>query len=244
MREMRHIKPMNEASIQYKKLSELGGNWSGQNTGKGMIGDINLELGQKVLAFLYDNNLTIEVDQARGYSPITPLGNENKLIEYRCSVQTRISDMEEVEENYKYENDIEDDADLTDDQRTEMMKHYDNSFTDVEGNLAYSVFLNANFPPERLNEAGAAEGLIYLRMFSSCFTENVRTGQYDENALGNEVDGFKSYLKYCKLRITNANVEMVTDINYRIYKDGKFFMIANDEISDYESIITELLKIK
>jgi len=241
---MKHIKPINEVSIQYKKHSELGSNWSGQNTGNGMIGDVNLSLGAQVLEFLLENNLIIEADRARGYSPISPIGNENKLVEYRCILKTRISDMGEVEDNYKYDNDIADTEDLTAEQRDEMMAAYDDSFIDVDGNLGYSVFLNENFPPERLNEAVASEGLIYLRMFNECFQRCVLKGTYEDNALREEVEGFKSYLKHCKLKITNSNIEIVTDINYRIYKDGKFFMTAKDEIEHYSTIIDGLLKIK
>ena len=240
---MKHIRGINEASIQLKKLSELNGNWSGRNTGKGQTGDVNLALGARVLDFLDNHNLTIEVDEANGYSPISLLGNEKKLTEYRCEIKMR-SDLIDYEETYKYDNNIADEDELTPEQREDMMSSYGTAFEEFNDNIGYSVFLDSNFPHSRLNEAGAAEGLEYLKMFNKCFSEDVTGGRIDDDSLAHNVEGFKKYLTYTNLKITNSNVEIVNDINYRIYKDGKFFSIAHSEIDNYNTILQGLLKMK
>ena len=53
--------------------------------------------------------------------------------------------------------------------------------------------------------------------------------------LSDNVSGFKTFINRKKIKITNDNVEDVPTIEYRLYKDSKFFGRLRDVIGDYDA---------
>lgn len=81
-------------------------------------------------------------------------------------------------------------------------------------------------------------------MYTNPTLEELRDG----GVLNDLPDEFKKFINNKGIKITNDNVEDVNTVNYRLYKDSKFFYnlkeVCDDHNIDYEDLITDLLNIK
>lgn len=118
-----------------------------------------------------------------------------------------------------------------------------------DGNMEFSVFLPNGVKDENAAFSDAFEYLKLVQnsipqMYTDPILEEPRSG----GVLNDLPDEFKKFINNKGIKITNENVEDVNTINYRLYKDSKFFYelkeVCDHHNIDYEDLITNLLNIK
>lgn len=238
--------------IQIKRFKDLD-TWSIRPSKEGIINgtQVDLELASKIQEILNSYGYDVEVIGTGNFieQQDALFGHESKLIEYRA----------EVKEKYNYDDwksdyliDLSNDRDisvedlekeLTEAEIEKMNAEYEEvPYTDIAyGNIAYSFFVGKNIKSDMLQAAALYYGYLYMNLLMKVDESIIMRGNLIEDTLYESPDGFKEYLSHQGININNKNVERVTKVNYRIYKDSKFFGEAQGEIKAYKRIIEEIL---
>jgi len=77
--------------------------------------------------------------------------------------------------------------------------------------------------------------VYHLILFYLTMPEMFKEYLDPRTVLSDNVSGFKTFINRKKIKITNDNVEDVPTIEYRLYKDSKFFGRLRDVIGDYDA---------
>lgn len=84
---------------------------------------------------------------------------------------------------------------------------------------------------------------MIIKVLADSFPSDIKSGNYEDDALRNETEGFKKFINAKGLKISNENIEDVPTDNYRIYKDLKFIVELKDVCDkndiDYTDLITD-----
>ena len=233
--------------IQIKKYSELGDTWSFLPSKGGIIDgtQVDLETSRKILDILNTHGYDISILGTSNFlEERTGLfGNEDKLIEYRAEI-TKKYDYDDFKNDYLIDNNFDSEDDMNEDDMNKMEEEYFNlPYDSMDGNVGYSFFVGKNMRKDLLKEAAVYYGFLYMKLLMNVDKNIVKNGSVEDNCLANEIDGFKYFLNNSGIHISNKNVERVTDINYRIYTDTKFFLEAKYEIKEYNEIISKILEL-
>jgi hypothetical protein len=226
---MKYIKTFEnkKSKLQFIKKSDLNDTWSIQDIGKtpktANKPSIDFKLGQKTLDFLESVGIGIhsinKMDWLGDHHLILP--EEDKFYEYRVALGTIITEEDVLDDHgYKSFEEGKEDKDFVSDWKT-------------VGDVRDERYVNNNFSvflPKKLsgtiNQAAMSDASQYLKMLKECGLE-IWKGTEDDT-LRDDPDGFKKFCKYNKVNITLDNIEMVQTINYRLYKDSKFFPEFSD----------------
>jgi len=196
----------------------------------------DLNIAQKVLDLFENYRLYVSVSPGdfckRNDILLVP---EKDFKEYRVYLQTKVSFDEFIDNEYG-----ETPEDKTSD---ELQNEYENySLDDLKNEVNWSVFLPKN--PNNLELKAMYDSSIYLYTLSKSYSE-VMTYQLDRyEALERDGDAFKKFINKKQIKITNKNIEDVTSISYRLYKDSNAFDALKDYLEqDYNQFIKEWLEI-
>jgi hypothetical protein len=206
--------------------------------------DFDLNLGQKTLDVLSEYRL--------GILSINPgdfltrmeivLPPEMNFKEYRITLGVKLTF-----DNFLENNEIDDSDELSDKELIEWETKYDNDeIINIDHyNLSFSVFFPVgvkNFEASALSEASK-----YLKLLNDSFPDIIKDGYAEDDVLNRNVNGYKTFINNKGIKITNNNIEMVSTVNYRIYKDFKFFAelkdVCKDYDIDYRDLINDWIKI-
>lgn len=237
-------KPGHESKMMIKRFSELDGSWSIRPTEDGIVNgtQVDTQKANKIIDLLNGYGYDIEVIGSSEFLDKYSItfGNENNLIEYRAKIVEKES-KESFEEDYRHQNDIS--SKMTDEQQDAMLEEYDRlEYSDMNGTCEYSFFVGKNIKKTILKQAAVYYGYLYTKMLNDIDADIVIKGDINDNLLDGNPDKFKVFLEANGIRITNKNVERISNVNYRIYKDSKFFEMAHSELRDYDEIIEAILK--
>jgi hypothetical protein len=237
-----------KSKMMIKRFSDLGDSWSIRPSKEGITNgtEVDTELAHKIIDILNDYGYDISI---RGQSDFLTnktglFGSETNLIEYRAEIVEKMS-LSDFEDDYRLEHDLEQTGDLDEETMDKMKEAYEELEYDevYNGNLTYSFFIGKNIKRHIIKEAAVYYGYLYMKMLHDMDESIVQKGTMIENMLDENIDGFKSFLDDSGIRITNKNVERVTEVNYRIYQDSKFFSEAHSECKEYSTIINQILKL-
>jgi len=120
---------------------------------------------------------------------------------------------------------------LTKKEKKELEDEYESSKMNDDTRLEFSVFLPAGIQNYNLTFAALSDASNYLLMLNNCIPQ-IFDGNMIEDCLKDEPKNFKCFLNSKDLKITNDNIEDVNSINYRIYKDSKFFLELEDVLKN------------
>jgi len=138
---------------------------------------------------------------------------------------------------------------LSQDEQNNLKKEFDDDGDIADGNMEFSVFLSNVTKDEKSAFADAFDYLKLVeksipQMYTNPTLEDVRRG----GVLTEYENEFKKFLNNKKINITNDNIEMVTTVNHRLYKDSKFFYnlkkVCEKHDISYSDLINDLLNIK
>ncbi len=216
---MKNIKTFEESKITTIKSSEMD-NWS---VDQALNKEKDKSLGEKVIKLLAEYRL---------YPSITPgnwlkkwdaiLESEKIFKEFRIDLGTKQS----FEDWLDYEYTGVEYDDLSDEEQLNFENEYDNVEADFD-NVEFSVFLPLGVKDV---ESAMCDASRYLYILSKSLPEVYNSSLDYSGTLNENPDGFKRFLKSKDLTITNSNVEDVPKIEYRLYKDNKFFYHLEDQI--------------
>lgn len=233
---MKHIKKIDEDNkMKIVNFSDMDGTWDPKQfkDKEKLTGtkDINLELGQKVKSFLEANLLFPSVgpgDYCKKHGLLLP--GEKNLKEFRVHLGTKQS----------YEDWL--DWEGHDESTAETEKQYEDSEVDYDGDLTWSVFLPLG--TIQIENAALSESLKYLKLIQNTYSGIIKYQLDYHDALRENTAGFKLFLNESKIVITNNNVEVVEDLNFRLYKDSKVFGYFRKFLGNrMDGLIQELTKI-
>lgn len=226
-------------------------NWSLDNNDKSKYTgtkNLNTNLGAKMIEVFNDYGFFVmgvgPGDFLNSYK-IT-LDPEKNLREYR--VKLGLNDTwENFLESNGYTQEEFDDLDIKEQQQLE--NEFNEQGDIADGNLEFSVFLPNGVKDEKSAFADAFE---YLKLVQNSIPEMYINPTLDEprdgGVLSEFPDEFKKFINNKGIKITNDNVEEVNTINYRLYKDSKFFSnlkeVCDDFKINYKNLINDLLNIK
>lgn len=235
--------------IQIKNFSQLD-NWSWSmaiDPKKGLISSSQLDfkLCDKILEVLNSYGYDITIIGIGDYLEKNGLtfGSENNLIEHRAEVVKK-PDYNDFKHDYLIDNDFENESDMTKVDKDKMQAEYDELDYDEIGNITYSFFVGKNISKQYLKQAAIYYGYLYMKMLHDMSDTFITKPTYEENFLRENEEGYKLFLNTNGIHISNKNVERVLDVNYRLYKDSKFFGEAKSEIKEYRRIIDELIALR
>jgi hypothetical protein len=197
--------------------------WTGKQKSKMISKNINIDnnLVNKV-GKLFEEYYLIITDVSAGkycdrWNILLP--SENNLIEYRVKI-----------DGMNIEKEDEDDNDTIKYDRTE-----------------FSIFLpNSSYSFEELKKLALNNASIYLKKLNNTIPEVIKLNineYYD--ALHHYPENFKKFININNIKINNDNLEIINNINYRLYKDCKFLYILKDSISEhvYNEFIKDWIKL-
>lgn len=205
---------------------------------------LNLENGEKFEKILNDNRIFIsnvsKGDWIKKSNLELPV--EVSFIEYRVLLGVKQTFEEFLD--YYHSADIDEYNELSVEEQDKLDNEFDELEIDDDHNAEFSVFLPSNV--ENIKHAALADGLEYLRLVSKSIPDMYERPTLDDPLLG-DTEEVKKFINGKKLKITNNNLELAVVINYRLYKDSKFFdyfkdMCEKNNIS-YKDIINQLLSI-
>ncbi len=240
----------NQNKIQIKKFSEID-RWSWSmaiDNKKGLVSSsqIDMSFSNKIIEVLNSYGYDISITGEGSFLERNNLtfGSEPNLIEYRADLVQK-QDYDDFKYDYLADNDFEEESDMSEEDKNKMEEEYENlEYVEIDSSLTFSFFVGKNVPKVHLKQAGIYYGYLYMRMLHDMLPDFILKPSYEENLLRENSEAFKSYLNWQGIHINNKNVERVEDVNYRIYKDSKFFGTASDELSDYRDLVTELINLK
>jgi hypothetical protein len=241
---MKHIKTY-EDKLRFKNFKDME-NWNPKEedtikyTGKKTL---DLSVGQRVIDFFEANDLFISVGTGEWIKKQDLLlPDEKDFKEYRVNIGTKQSFQDWIE--WEYGDKPEDKTD------EELEKEYDNVEIDYEDSKPeWSVFLPVSIKGEfEIKKAAMADSSIYLKIITDAFPDISRNYiDSRRGALYDDPKGFKKFINNKNVKITNQNIEMVTTIDTRLWKDSKVFGCFRSEIFDGEwetkTFIEEWLKL-
>ena len=112
-------------------------------------------------------------------------------------------------------------------------------------NPNFSVFL-----PKlggNVKQAAMSDASHYLKMLNDVGLYLWKGILRNDEALSDTPDEFKKFLKHNNIKITVDNIEIVTTINYRLYKDSRFFPkfeeLCDQVGEDSKTVISKWLSI-
>jgi len=231
---MKHLKQF-ESKFKTVKSSELD-NWSvdqalNKDKDKHLTGkkDLSQELGSKVIELLAEYRLFPSVtssDWLKQHRLV--LESEKNFKEFRVE----LGEKQSFEEWCDWEG-IDYDG-MGEEEQLKVEKDYD----DIEpeerhGGLEFSIFLP--FGVKDL-ESAMSDASKYLYALSNSLPEVYNDDVDSNGVLSNNPEGFKKFLSVKELKITNKNVEDVSMIEYRLYKDNKFFYNLEDAMGKHEML--------
>ena len=224
------------------KSSELK-NWSIIDTNSNYINipvNIDIKLGQTVKDLLTNNNIGLSIDNKNFLTPYHLLPNEKNYKEYRITL-TKIRTELEVLDNYGYKSIDE----ITDEkEKKEILSEIDKEIN-FEENVTFSAFLSTSINSNNLEFAALDWASKYLKIIYTSFPNIIKSDIAIEDSLINNVENFKKFVSLHNIKINNDNLEILPDINYRIYKDSKFFYNLGYEIgkNKAEQLFIDWLKL-
>lgn len=242
---MKHLKSFEEKKKNLMKIvksSELGNSWSVDNIlnkdkEKHLTGTkkLDLDLGQKVIDLLAEYNLFIsgvgsDDSCTKRFGLLEP---EKKFKEYRVSLGIKQSYEDWYEYNYTGEEDITEE---------ELQEKYEIYKPDDDNKMNWSVFLPTSIKNHELERSAMADSTEYLKLLNDTYPNMFKSHLEYYSAI-NESDNFKKFINKKGIKITNDNIEDVSTISYRLYKDSKVFGEFREEIGDNETenLISEWL---
>jgi len=224
------IKRFNEElkTVKYSKLDK----WGVDNImiPKVKIGnkELDLKLGSNVLELFNNHGFDINISQFEWMAKQhLLLPDEINLIEHRVEVGKKRTWDDFLDYNgYEYEK-------LTKKEQKKIDDEFDNrEFINNETEIEFSVFLPENL--ENVEYAALADASIYLKILYDSELKGVLNGDTDYRILSDESFGFKKFLNFKKIKITNNNIEDIPTIERRLYKDSKVFEIFERELGEQE----------
>lgn len=235
---------LNENKIKTVNSSELD-TWSTKDVGIKKVGkkNFNMKLAETVLEYIRKNGVDVMVERGKFYEGgRNILAEEKDLYEYRVTILEK-QDFDLFEEDYKDNNDIDQEEELNDEQKESMMAEYEDAFIDTDESMEFSVFLPGTISTTdpNLKLYAISDAMEYYRLLYDSFYENsMKDLKYIENSIVDEPEKFKNYVNNRDIKINNHNLEIISDINYRIYKDSKFFAVFLDECKQANNILEHL----
>jgi len=186
--------------------------------------ELDLKLGSKVLELFNNYGFDINVnvfDWMKKQHLL--LSDETNFIENRVEVGKKQSWEDFLDDNgYEYD-------DLPENEQKKIDEEFENrGFVNDEAEIEFSVFLPENL--ENIEYAALADASVYLKILSDSELNGVLNGNTDYRILSDEPFGFKKFLNFKKIKITNNNIEEVPSIEHRLYKDSKVFEIFKREL--------------
>jgi len=179
--------------------------------------NLNLDIGQKVFNLLEEYGLLAEVGPGNFLTrQNSVLASEKQFREYRVHL-SKIKPFNE----YLDDEGIDDFDKLSKKEKIRIQKEYESRKIYGDTNLEFSVFLPSDIKSYDITNSALYDASNYLLVLSDCIPELFKG--IEDNVLIDNTKGFKCFLNKKDLKITNDNIEDVPAINYRIYKDSKFF---------------------
>lgn len=216
-----------EAKLRFKNFKDMK-NWTTKEddsykyTGKKKL---DKKLGEKVIDFFEENSLHISVKE--GYwleKHNLKFPSEKNLKEYRVCINKK-----ESYENWLNNNNYDD--------TSENRERWEEIETEIDlNNLEWSVFLPTGIKNYDLESSAMDDSSNYLKLLMESYPDMLiniidkRFGALEENP-----DGFKKIINAKNIVITNKNVEIVSKINTRLYKDSKVFYFFKKYIFNNDS---------
>jgi len=200
---------------------------------------LDKSLGSKVIELLAEYRLFPRItpgDWLKKWDIV--LESEESFKEFRVSLETKQS----FEDWLDYEHgDIEYDE-LSGKEQMRFDEEYDNVKTEFDNRTEFSVFLPLGVKDV---ESAMSDASRYLYTLSKTLPEVYKDSLDYGGVLGDNPDGFKKFLSAKELKISNKNVECIPRIEYRLYKDNKFFNYLEDQIGRQEmpELISKWLKL-
>lgn len=229
--------------------SEFDGNWdigSAINKQK-YIGKKNLDLkkGAKFEKILNENRIFIDSIGKGKFLTNNKivLPPEKDFQEFRVTLGTKRTLENFIDYEYSYS--LEDYEELDFDEQEKIDKEFSNIEIDTDiARMEFSVFLPLGL--KNITHAALADALEYMKLIKNSIP-NMLNGDIIENSLIHDIDNFKKFINNKKIKITNENIELAPLVNYRLYKDSKFFYefkegCENQDIY-YKDLINDLLNI-
>ena len=199
---------------------------------------LDLKLGQKVIELFESNNLSIVVSHG-DYLKKTGLILEHEEIfrEYRVNI-SRTGTLEEYID-WEYGS-----IENSEKKEDELQKEYDRWDGAVQSTkIEWSVFLPSGISNNALNASAMSDSSTYLRILNKGYESLLKGSILDyNNALNEYPEGFKNYLSKKDIKITNKNIEIVTDITSRLYRDSKVFYYFKELFDSHNINISNFFK--
>ena len=171
---------------------------------------------------------------------------EKKLKEYRVKLGLKNTWENFLESNGYDQQDFEE---LNLKEQQNLKSEFDNEGDISKEDLEFSVFLPNGVKNENNAFADAFEYLKLVEKSIPKMYENPTLPYPNEGGvLSDFPNDFKKFINNKNIKITNDNIEEVNTINYRLYKDSKFFYnlkeVCNNHNINYKELINSLLNIK
>lgn len=228
-----------EQHLNIVSRKELGDSWKflPPRSKKGTK-NIDFDLGRRVIYFLEDNRIHIKVTRGEYLNRFNiVLPPERDLIEYRVFMISKPTFDEFIQMEFNKSED-----DLTKKEYNEATyKYYHGDANDDDEISSFSVFLPYN--TKDINAAAMYDATIYLRLLNETLPVMLK-GNILKDSLLDEIDGVKKFINMKNIQITNDNIEEINTVNFRLYKDSKFFYEMKENYDgDMGKLFLEWLKI-
>lgn len=239
---MKNLKTFEESKFRTVNSSDME-NWDPKtpdNEKYTGTKDLDIKLGNSVIELLKEYRLSPQVgayDWLHRHGIV--LEPEKKFKEYRVSLGTK----QTFEDWLDWEHTGTDYENLSEEEQLELENEYDNVQPESDNSLEFSVFLPPN--TKNLEASAFSDASQYLKLLSESMPEMFKEYLDPRSVLSDNTDGFKAFINNKKIQITNKNIEIVNKIEYRLYKDSKFFGELREFLGDYDTreLITEWLKL-
>jgi len=245
---MKKIKTFEE--IKTISSSELGGNWSAKHHNDKReytaTKKLNSNIGDKMIKVFNDYGFFVKGVGPGDFLKTQGilLGSEKKLREYRVELG-----LNDTWENFLESNGL--DQKEFDELSEKEQQELDNDFNEqgdiADASMEFSVFLPNGIKDE---SSAFADAFEYLKLVEKSIPQMyINPTLSDSDGVLNDYENeFKKFINNKKINITNDNIEVVVTVNYRLYKDSKFFYelkeVCEKHDIDYKDLINDLLNIK
>jgi hypothetical protein len=176
--------------------------------------------------YLLSKNMNLSLNFEKGFK------------EYRVYVYHTVSFEEYVE------NDGLSVETLSEEESKEYASYYDSYLNDLDTDAIFSVFLSPN--NKNILENAIINALSYLNLIYKSFIDVIIHEWVDNNLFREYTEQFITFINSINFKVNNKNLSDIVDIEYRLYKDSKFFIELREMIGDsnFRNLINELLAIK
>jgi hypothetical protein len=190
---------------------------------------LNLKLGEKVIDLFTSYNLSIEVEPGDYLKKMHLLLDiEKQFKEYRVIISYKRS----LDEYIDYEYGGKENIDISDD---ELQEEYKKWVDDGYDKIEWSVFLPMNVSNSNLKASAMSDSTTYLLLISKTYKDMLKGYMLEySNALSEYPVAFKKYLNNKNIKISNKNIELVTTIESRLYRDSKAFSYFKELLNDFD----------